>query len=105
MRSFRKSSPTRFLEWRELDRQKRYLADDSGAFRKFFPPTSAEQTATNGGNEATDGEKQRSVEDGNGEPIPALPDVPTEEPSTKDGQPEAKKVRLDEGGRAKREEA
>jgi len=52
-----------------------------------------------------EGEKQTSVEDGNGEPTPALPDVPTEEPSTKDGQPEAKKVRLDEGGRAKREEA
>ena len=63
--------------------------------RKFFPPTSDDMA------EAAEDNEELESKDGE---IPELPDVPTKEP-TEDGQPEAKKARLDDGADTQKQDA
>ena len=69
------------------------------SYRMFFPPASEEDKV-----EAKDEEKEdasNGAEEADGEAaVPDLPDVPTEKP-TEVGQPEAKKVKLDDSAEQK----
>lgn len=60
----------------------------------FFPPAGSEQAAAS---EETEDEAVADMAEGD-EAIPQLPDVPTTEPKEA-GQPEAKKLKLDEDGK------
>ena len=74
--------------WIELDFALRLLT----AYSQFFPP--AEQMKRNNDEGQAANEATATADDA----VPELPDVPTQEPK-EEGQPEAKKQKLDEGSK------